>query len=189
MIISRSATIRIRKNKEKLVKMFGLVVVIFVICWAPYHIYFIYSYHDPSITQVYWLLNTRYLDPNLRKLYISISRFPTLDMSICFSTGLQCVKHASTLWFITGWTGDRYIKWKLKTQTRKVCHKYSLLFIITDADSGGLITLIIHCLEGSEDTSMLYFRFSLPRLNRRWVELSLESVFKVLICIDCTLQM
>ena len=53
MIISRSASIRIRKNKEKLVKMFGLVVVIFVICWAPYHIYFIYSYHDPSITQVY----------------------------------------------------------------------------------------------------------------------------------------
>ena len=52
MIISRSASIRIRKNKEKLVKMFGLVVVIFVICWAPYHIYFIYSYHDPSITQV-----------------------------------------------------------------------------------------------------------------------------------------
>ena len=52
MIISRSASTLIRKNKEKIVKMFALVVTIFVICWAPYHIYFIYSYHDPSITQV-----------------------------------------------------------------------------------------------------------------------------------------
>ena len=52
MIISRSASTLIRKNKEKIVKMFALVVTIFVICWAPYHIYFIYSYHDPTITKI-----------------------------------------------------------------------------------------------------------------------------------------
>ena len=32
--------------------MFALVVLIFVVCWAPYHIYFIYSYHNPSIMKI-----------------------------------------------------------------------------------------------------------------------------------------
>ena len=32
--------------------MFAVVVTIFMVCWAPYHIYFIYSYHDPSITKM-----------------------------------------------------------------------------------------------------------------------------------------
>ena len=26
------------------------MILVFIICWAPYHIYFIYSYHNPSIT-------------------------------------------------------------------------------------------------------------------------------------------
>ena len=39
----------------QLVKMFAVVVVIFVICWAPYHIYFICSYHYPSITQISYI--------------------------------------------------------------------------------------------------------------------------------------
>jgi hypothetical protein len=32
--------------------MFAVVVIIFMVCWAPYHIYFIYSYHNPSITKM-----------------------------------------------------------------------------------------------------------------------------------------
>ena len=32
--------------------MFAVVVTIFMVCWAPYHIYFIYSYHNPSITKM-----------------------------------------------------------------------------------------------------------------------------------------
>ena len=36
----------------QLVKMFAVVVTIFMVCWAPYHIYFIYSYHDPNITKI-----------------------------------------------------------------------------------------------------------------------------------------
>ena len=32
--------------------MFAVVVSIFMVCWAPYHIYFIYSYHDPTITKI-----------------------------------------------------------------------------------------------------------------------------------------
>ena len=31
--------------------MFAFVVLIFMVCWAPYHIYFIYSYHHPSIAR------------------------------------------------------------------------------------------------------------------------------------------
>ena len=31
--------------------MFSVVILIFIVCWAPYHIYFIYSYHYPSITR------------------------------------------------------------------------------------------------------------------------------------------
>jgi len=38
-----------RKNKQKIVKMFGCVITIFCVCWLPYHAYFIYSYYDPAI--------------------------------------------------------------------------------------------------------------------------------------------
>lgn len=31
--------------------MFACVVLIFIFCWAPYHMYFIYSYHNPSIAR------------------------------------------------------------------------------------------------------------------------------------------
>jgi hypothetical protein len=31
--------------------MFVLVIAIFGICWLPYHVYFIYSFHDQSIVR------------------------------------------------------------------------------------------------------------------------------------------
>ncbi|KPJ06007.1 Tachykinin-like peptides receptor 86C [Papilio machaon] len=37
------------QSKRKVVKMFILVIVIFGICWLPYHSYFIYTHFDPSI--------------------------------------------------------------------------------------------------------------------------------------------
>ncbi|XP_023012805.1 tachykinin-like peptides receptor 86C [Leptinotarsa decemlineata] len=37
------------KSKRKVVKMFILVVLIFGICWLPYHSYFIYIYFDTKI--------------------------------------------------------------------------------------------------------------------------------------------
>ena len=33
------------KSKRKVVRMFIAVVSIFAICWLPYHLFFIYSYH------------------------------------------------------------------------------------------------------------------------------------------------
>ena len=35
----------------QIVKMFAIVVFIFMVCWAPYHIYFILVFHNPSITK------------------------------------------------------------------------------------------------------------------------------------------
>ena len=29
--------------------MFIVVVIIFAVCWLPYHVYFIYTYHDTEI--------------------------------------------------------------------------------------------------------------------------------------------
>ncbi|CAH0703012.1 unnamed protein product [Spodoptera exigua] len=37
------------RSKRKVVKMFILVIVIFGICWLPYHCYFIYTHFNPSI--------------------------------------------------------------------------------------------------------------------------------------------
>ncbi|KAG6458842.1 hypothetical protein O3G_MSEX011086 [Manduca sexta] len=37
------------RSKRKVVKMFILVIVIFGICWLPYHTYFIYTHFNPSI--------------------------------------------------------------------------------------------------------------------------------------------
>ena len=36
----------------QIVKMFAVVISIFVVCWAPYHVYFILVFHAPAIRQV-----------------------------------------------------------------------------------------------------------------------------------------
>ena len=35
--------------------MFAVVVLIFMVCWAPYHIYFILVFHKPSITKASYI--------------------------------------------------------------------------------------------------------------------------------------
>ena len=50
LLVPQAALTKSRNDKKKIVKMFALVIIIFIVCWAPYHIYFIYSYHNPSIT-------------------------------------------------------------------------------------------------------------------------------------------
>lgn len=34
----------------QVVRMFGVVVTIFAICWLPYHMFYVYAYHQPHIT-------------------------------------------------------------------------------------------------------------------------------------------
>jgi tachykinin receptor 3 len=33
----------------QVVKMFIVVVIIFAVCWLPYHVYFIYTYHHKEV--------------------------------------------------------------------------------------------------------------------------------------------
>ena len=37
----------------KVVKMFGVMISIFCICWLPYHLYFLYSYMNPGWFIIY----------------------------------------------------------------------------------------------------------------------------------------
>ena len=45
--------------------MCAVVISIFMVCWAPYHVYFILVYHVPSIT--------KYLE---RAVMVEISKIP-----------------------------------------------------------------------------------------------------------------
>lgn len=38
------------KSKRKVVRMFIAIVSIFAICWLPYHLFFIYAYHNNQVT-------------------------------------------------------------------------------------------------------------------------------------------
>ncbi|XP_067643364.1 tachykinin-like peptides receptor 86C isoform X2 [Eurosta solidaginis] len=38
------------KSKRKVVRMFIAIVFIFAICWLPYHMFFIYAYHNNDVT-------------------------------------------------------------------------------------------------------------------------------------------
>ena len=45
----------------QIVRMCAVVITIFMVCWAPYHLYFILVYHIPSITRyqhIGWRLNS-----------------------------------------------------------------------------------------------------------------------------------
>ncbi|XP_076315535.1 tachykinin-like peptides receptor 86C [Tachypleus tridentatus] len=53
------------KSKRRVVRMLTAIVVIFGVCWLPYHIYFLYTYHDKELVKakfvqhlylaIYWL--------------------------------------------------------------------------------------------------------------------------------------
>ncbi|XP_038223023.1 tachykinin-like peptides receptor 86C [Zerene cesonia] len=43
------------RSKRKVVKMFILVIIIFGICWLPYHTYFIYTHFNPSVLYVKYI--------------------------------------------------------------------------------------------------------------------------------------
>ena len=43
------STVKCRKNKRRIIKMFVVIISVFGVCWLPYHVYFLYSYHQPTI--------------------------------------------------------------------------------------------------------------------------------------------
>ncbi|XP_022705660.1 tachykinin-like peptides receptor 86C [Varroa jacobsoni] len=42
------------RSKQRVVRMLVVVVMIFGVCWLPYHLYFIYTYLDPDVTYTTW---------------------------------------------------------------------------------------------------------------------------------------
>ena len=91
----------------QLVKMFAVVVWIFMVCWAPYHIYFIYSYHNPKITRIsyishvylafYWLaMATTCVNPII--YYWMNKRFRAYFNMIFFFLPRYVSRAASTRW-------------------------------------------------------------------------------------------
>uniref|UniRef100_A0A1B0AZD1 G-protein coupled receptors family 1 profile domain-containing protein n=1 Tax=Glossina palpalis gambiensis TaxID=67801 RepID=A0A1B0AZD1_9MUSC len=63
------------KSKRKVVRMFIAIVAIFAICWLPYHMFFIYAYHNNRMTSTkyvqhmylafYWLAMSNAMIYNL----------------------------------------------------------------------------------------------------------------------------
>ena len=95
----------------QLVKMFAVVVTIFMVCWAPYHIYFLYSYHHPSITKIpyihhiylgfYWLaMCNTCVNPII--YYWMNKRFRSYFNSILFCVPRYLTRAASGSWPVDG---------------------------------------------------------------------------------------
>lgn len=40
------------RQKRHVVPMLATITVVFGVCWLPYHVYFLITYHKPEITQV-----------------------------------------------------------------------------------------------------------------------------------------
>ncbi|VVC39653.1 Neurokinin receptor,GPCR, rhodopsin-like, 7TM,G protein-coupled receptor, rhodopsin-like [Cinara cedri] len=87
------------KSKRKVVRMFAVVVMIFLICWFPYHTYFVYAYHNKNIVvktyvqdlflSFYWLaMSNSMVNPVI--YYWMNPRFRAyFKLIICYCGGLR----------------------------------------------------------------------------------------------------
>ena len=98
--------------------MFAVVVTIFMVCWAPYHIYFIYSYHEPSITKIpyinhiylgfYWLaMSNTCVNPII--YYWMNNRFRTYFNTILFCIPRYLTRAASGSWQLNDYSSSARI--------------------------------------------------------------------------------
>ena len=74
-------------NKQKVVKMFAFMIIMFGICWLPFHVYFIYTYHHPEIMK----------SPYIRHIFLS---FYWLAMANCAVNPI-----------IYYWMSNRYVQY------------------------------------------------------------------------------
>ena len=85
--------------------MFVAVIVIFGICWLPYHVYFIYSYHDPTITRYILLPRPYYYKvytPSMFTIYTTTTKLPLKGIYSChYHTITRCTPTLFTLYTTT----------------------------------------------------------------------------------------
>ncbi|KAL4092309.1 hypothetical protein QTP88_026833 [Uroleucon formosanum] len=93
------------KSKKKVVRMFAVVVAIFLICWLPYHSYFVYAYHNKGIVvktyvqdlflSFYWLaMSNSMVNPII--YYWMNPRFRAyFKLIICYCGGIRNSDKAS----------------------------------------------------------------------------------------------
>lgn len=126
LLVPQVALTKSRNDKKKIVKMFAFVVVIFMVCWAPYHIYFIFSYHYPSIMRTsyighiylsfYWLaMSNTCVNPII--YYYMNQRFRTY-----FNQVLCCVPNYISKTAKTQWTAGSQRRAKSDTQFSFIYH-------------------------------------------------------------------
>ena len=104
--------------------MFAVVVWIFMVCWAPYHIYFIYAYHNPTIKRIsyihhvylafYWLaMSTTCVNPII--YYWMNKRFRNYFNMVFFFLPRYVSRAASTRWRVE----DNYVESSLREGFKK----------------------------------------------------------------------
>ena len=71
------STVKCRKNKRRIIKMFVVIISVFGVCWLPYHVYFLYSYHQPTIMTL----------PYIKHVYLG---FYWLAMANCAVNPIIC---------------------------------------------------------------------------------------------------
>ncbi|XP_050428225.1 tachykinin-like peptides receptor 86C isoform X2 [Adelges cooleyi] len=104
------------KSKRKVVRMFGVVVLIFMFCWLPYHSYFVYAYHNKEIVSkayvqdlflaFYWLaMSNSMVNPII--YYWMNPRFRTyFKVALCYCGGMRKCKQSSVDLNVIRMNGD-----------------------------------------------------------------------------------
>ena len=63
-----------------------VVVIIFAVCWLPYHIYFIYTYHHKEVVTMPFIQHVYLVsfDLNIQGLFFSSKNFQTRPLFVYF---------------------------------------------------------------------------------------------------------
>ncbi|KAF4532811.1 hypothetical protein B566_EDAN002661 [Ephemera danica] len=74
-------------TNSKVVRMFIIIVLIFAVCWLPYHAYFIYTHHHSSVAY------TKYV----QHLYLAFYWLAMANLSTVYNTSTVPTCHAKFL--------------------------------------------------------------------------------------------
>lgn len=91
----------------QVVKMFMVVVFIFAVCWLPYHVYFIYTYHHKEVVTMPFIQHVYLVREKISSMLEIFNILGSLDFVLIRDfIGLQWQIQCSTLLFIIGWMQD-----------------------------------------------------------------------------------